>query len=70
VPAGSMKSIVVCMPPARQQTRQQPAFSNGSADGSIVFYVVYSEAISRNQPSSVQFSSVSGVQYSGVKWVM
>jgi hypothetical protein len=34
--------------------RQRPARNNGSTVGSGVFYVVHSEAVSRDRPSSVQ----------------
>jgi hypothetical protein len=42
--------------------RQQPACSNGSSDGSRVFYVVHFEAISCNQLSSVQLAECSTVE--------
>jgi hypothetical protein len=45
--------------------RQRPARKNGSTVGSGVFYVVRSEAISLDRPSSVQLVSV--VQLSTVE---
>jgi hypothetical protein len=45
--------------------RQWPARNNGSTVGSSVFYVIFSEVISRDRPSSVKL-----VQWSGARWLM